>query len=48
MARSNDGIIEAIYRPGVLGVQWHPELMVNSDREWMRLFRWFVVDKLRQ
>lgn len=48
VARSNDGIVEAIYRPGVLGVQWHPELMVNSDREWMRLFRWFVVDKLRQ
>lgn len=39
-------IVEAIYRPGALGVQWHPELMVTSDDEWMRLFRWFILGNL--
>jgi putative glutamine amidotransferase len=42
-----DGIIEAIYRPGALGVQWHPELMVTSDDEWMKLFRWFILGGLQ-
>jgi putative glutamine amidotransferase len=36
-----DNIIEAIYKPGVLGVQWHPELMFPHDARWINLFRWF-------
>lgn len=41
-----DGVVEAIYRPGALGVQWHPELMVTTDDEWMRLFSWFIAGNL--
>jgi putative glutamine amidotransferase len=41
-AWSEDGLVEAIWRPGRLGVQWHPELLLEGDTRWMRLFRWFV------
>lgn len=41
-ARSKDGVIESIYRPGALGVQWHPEIMFDSDPRWVRLFKWFM------
>lgn len=41
-ARSSDGVIEAIYRPGALGVQWHPEMLWNSDPKWASLFKWFL------
>jgi putative glutamine amidotransferase len=41
-ALSSDGIIEAIWRPGMLGVQWHPELLYMRDHAWERIFRWFV------
>ena len=40
-AHSKDGMIESIWRPGALGVQWHPELMIGSDRRWIKLFHWF-------
>ena len=40
-ACSKDGIIESIWRPGALGVQWHPELMIGSDKRWIKLFHWF-------
>jgi gamma-glutamyl-gamma-aminobutyrate hydrolase PuuD len=40
-AHSKDGIIESIWRPGALGVQWHPELMITSDKRWIKLFHWF-------
>jgi putative glutamine amidotransferase len=39
--RSEDGLIEAIERPGALfalGVQWHPELMFASDNRHLRPF----------
>ena len=42
MAVSEDGLIESLWRPGVLGVQWHPELMVTDDARWVGLFRWFI------
>jgi putative glutamine amidotransferase len=42
MARAADGIVEAIWRPGALGVQWHPELMAPNYPEWRGIFRWFV------
>jgi len=46
MAWSPDGIIEAIWRPGYLGVQFHPELLYPADHSWIRLFEWFVRDEL--
>ena len=46
-ARAADGIVEAIYRPGGLGVQWHPELLYAMDRRWQALFRWWYVDGLQ-
>jgi len=39
-------IVEAIYSPGYLGVQWHPELLYPSDTRWRDLFGWFVKDSL--
>ena len=44
-ARSNDGLIEAIdvdNHPFALGVQWHPEDMVNTDSRQNALFTAFV------
>lgn len=43
-ARSSDGIAEAIelpHRPFTVGVQWHPECMMNSTKM-RQLFRSFV------
>jgi putative glutamine amidotransferase len=42
VAWSSDGLVEAIHRPGALGVQWHPEMMVRSDPRWRKLFKWFL------
>jgi putative glutamine amidotransferase len=42
LAKSDDQIIESIWKPGVLGIQWHPELMYSYDRRWSEIFRWFV------
>ena len=39
--RSEDGLIEALERPGALfalGVQWHPELMFSADDRHLRPF----------
>ena len=41
-AVASDGIIEAIYRGPFLGVQWHPEKLVETDERWMKLFKWFA------
>lgn len=44
--RASDGIIEAIEKPDhpfVLGVQWHPELMlVNDDELSLKIFKGFI------
>jgi putative glutamine amidotransferase len=37
-----DGVIEAIEGPGVLGVQWHPERLFESDSRQLAPFRWLV------
>ncbi|MDF1564214.1 MAG: gamma-glutamyl-gamma-aminobutyrate hydrolase family protein [Deltaproteobacteria bacterium] len=40
-ARADDGVIEAIERPGepfVLGVQWHPELLAGSCPSHQRIY----------
>lgn len=41
-ALSKDSIVEAIYRPGVLGVQWHPEYLYEKDARWVDLFHWWL------
>ncbi|EGO64975.1 gamma-glutamyl-gamma-aminobutyrate hydrolase family protein [Acetonema longum] len=44
-ARSKDGVIEAIERPGelfVLGVQWHPEILAATNPAMLALFRAFI------
>ena len=43
-AVSEDGVIEALELPGerfVLGVQWHPEMMYDSDEQ-QNIFRTFI------
>lgn len=40
LAYSKDAIVEAIWRPGALGVQFHPELLCTQDRRWAGLFEW--------
>jgi putative glutamine amidotransferase len=42
LANSPDGIIEAIWRPGALGVQWHPEDLFYQNHRWHGLFGWFI------
>lgn len=45
IAYSNDGIIEAIQGKGdtfLLGVQWHPELMIEKDERMLNLFKKFI------
>lgn len=37
-----DDIVEAIWKPGVLGVQFHPELLFIEDTRWVNIFRWFL------
>jgi putative glutamine amidotransferase len=45
VAKARDGIIEGIEMPDakfVLAVQWHPECMVKSDSQMLKLFIHFV------
>lgn len=47
IAYSNDGIIEAVQKENekfVLGVQWHPELMVDYSEYMLNLFKRFVYE----
>jgi putative glutamine amidotransferase len=41
-AWSSDGVIEAIEGEGALGVQWHPERLLDFDRRHLAPFRWLV------
>ncbi|MEA4882688.1 MAG: gamma-glutamyl-gamma-aminobutyrate hydrolase family protein [Clostridia bacterium] len=44
-AWADDGIVEAIEKPGahfVIGVQWHPESLVERHPEFLKLFSEFV------
>jgi putative glutamine amidotransferase len=41
-AWSDDGVIEAVEAPGVLGVQWHPERLSGGDPRHLAPFRWLV------
>ncbi len=47
MAESTDGVIEAVWKPGTFGVQWHPEIMIETDYRWINLFRWFHEKELQ-
>jgi len=42
VARSEDGVIEALEGRGFLAVQWHPERMLDSDERAQGLFEWLV------
>lgn len=41
-AWSPDGLIEAVESEGVLGIQWHPERLIDSDPRHLAPFRWLV------
>ena len=41
-AWSADGVIEAVEGPGVLGIQWHPERLIEFDSRHLAPFRWMV------
>ncbi len=41
-ARNDDGVIESVEGPGLLGVQWHPERLSASDPRFFEPFRWLV------
>ncbi len=46
LAYAHDSVIESIYKPGILGVQFHPEALATdyyqSSFDWIQLFEWFV------
>ena len=45
MAKADDGVIEALYRPGsrfCWGVQWHPEFLHKVDARSCMIFKAFV------
>jgi putative glutamine amidotransferase len=41
-AWSDDGVIEAVESPGLLGVQWHPERLSAADPRHLAPFAWLV------
>lgn len=41
-AWADDGIIEAVEGPGLLGLQWHPETLFTTDNRYLEPFRWLV------
>jgi putative glutamine amidotransferase len=41
-AWSSDGVIEAVEAPGMLGVQWHPERLLQHDARHLAPFEWLV------
>lgn len=53
-ATADDGVIEAIFHPGFLGVQWHPERPLNRgtwemDRDsWSKLIQWHLAGFRRE
>jgi putative glutamine amidotransferase len=41
-AWSDDGVIEAVEAEGLLGVQWHPERLLDHDLRHLAPFAWLV------
>ncbi len=51
MAVSEDGLVEAVYRPGsrfLWAVQWHPEFSFKTDEYSRRIFRAFVEAQMEE
>ncbi|MDA8263426.1 MAG: gamma-glutamyl-gamma-aminobutyrate hydrolase family protein [Actinomycetota bacterium] len=44
VAYSPDGVIEAVEGDGILGIQWHPERLYQSDPRHLAGFRWLMAD----
>ncbi|MGM9319306.1 gamma-glutamyl-gamma-aminobutyrate hydrolase family protein [Deinococcus aquaticus] len=42
IGRAADGLPEAWFRPGAIGVQFHPETLIRTDTDWLRLFDWWL------
>lgn len=45
LRRATDGIVEAVEYTGkqwVLGLQYHPEMMFENDKEQLKVFKYFV------
>lgn len=42
IAHAHDGLPEAWWMPGAIGVQFHPETLIQDDPAWQRLFRWWL------
>ena len=43
-ATAPDGVIEAVEAPGVLGIQWHPERLFETDGRHLACFRWLLAE----
>ncbi len=41
-AWSDDGVIEAVEADDVLGIQWHPERLLDGDARHLAPFRWLL------
>ena len=41
-AWSDDGVIEAVEGEEILGVQWHPERLFDTDARHLAPFHWLV------
>lgn len=41
-AWSDDGVVEAVEAPGLLGLQWHPERLSACDSRHLAPFRWLL------
>lgn len=39
---SDDGVIEAVEAENILGVQWHPELLLTNSQRPLSPFRWLL------
>ena len=51
VARSSDGVIEALEYPGEVfhvGVQWHPEKMYDYDRDARKIIDAFILESSRR
>ncbi|SHE81673.1 putative glutamine amidotransferase [Ferrithrix thermotolerans DSM 19514] len=41
-AYSDDGVVEAVETDNVIGLQWHPERMIEADRNELTYFEWLI------
>ncbi len=43
-ATAPDGVVEAVEAPGVLGIQWHPERLFDTDGRHLACFEWLLAE----